>query len=107
MGERERKITIARADLAAGFHLLPIHLRDGLERFIIQGGPVGSFLTAVLDNDLREAVSRADDDSLKALKPILQFLYGFAPAGCHGSPKNRLAWQARGGVAGGAGDDRA
>lgn len=79
---------------------IPHHLQDGLRRYALDGDPVGSFLTACIDNDLREAVSRGDDASLAGLKPIVQFLYNYAPAPCHGSRAKREAWQACRGVRG-------
>lgn len=101
---RAARVAQAEAEMAAGRQLVPFHLQEGLERYVLQGVPVGQFLTAVLDNDLREAVSRADPDSMAGLKTLMQFLYGFTPAGCWGSARNRKAWQAGGGVAGGAAD---
>lgn len=90
------------AEVEQGFARLavPPHLIDGLRRYALDGGYVGNFLTAVIDNDLREAVSRGDDNSLAGLKPIVQFLYNYCPAPCHGSPAKREAWQACGGVRG-------
>lgn len=65
---------------------VPAHLHDGLVRYLLQGTLPGSFLTAVLRNDLREAVLRADPASFAGLPALLVFLATYTPAGCHGSP---------------------
>lgn len=83
-----------------GLRLVPFHLRDGLEGYILRGVPVGSFLTACIENDLLGAVNRADPSSLAGLKGIMQFLYNFTPGPCWGSAARRKAWQAAGGAKG-------
>lgn len=80
--------------------LIPERLHYGLRHYALDGGRVGQFLTACADNDLREAISRADDESLVALRQIVQFFYNFAPGQCHGSPEKREKWQAHGGIKG-------
>lgn len=58
-------------------------------------GP-GSFLTAVLENNLKEAVARADEESLDALPHIVAWLYDRAPNVAWGSPKHVHDWQGLG-----------
>ena len=79
---------------------VPAHLRPGLEAHVRTGRPVGEFLTALLCNDLRDAVLRADEESLAALRGLLQFLSREMPGACWGSPERVTAWRARGGLAG-------
>jgi hypothetical protein len=81
---------------------VPHHIREGLARYINVGCPVGGFLHAVLTNDLRDAVARADDMNLAALRHIMQWLYCQAPGGCSGSAARVQAWQAKGGWVNGA-----
>lgn len=64
----------------------------GLVRYATDQCPVGGFLTAVLSNDLTEAVFRADDINLPALKPIALFVYNCLPAPCHGSREAVKKW---------------
>ena len=80
--------------------LIPSHCREGLELYLEHGVPVGSFLEAVLCNDLREAVGRADEPNTRALPNYIKFLYGFAPAGSWGSPQNYAEWIKQGGLQG-------
>lgn len=89
-----------------GWGGVPERLRPGLARYVSTGGRMGSFLEAVIANDLHEAISRADDDSLAAIKPIVQFLYNNTPGGCWGSKERVATWRAKGGLNGGALDAR-
>ncbi|MFE3839652.1 hypothetical protein, partial [Pseudogemmobacter sonorensis] len=78
------------------------HMRDGMQRYIDRGINPGSFMTAVLSNDLMEAVRRGDDQNRTRLHDYVIFLYNEAPAWCFGSPRNVEAWIAKGGLLGGA-----
>jgi hypothetical protein len=71
---------------------VPDHLIPGLVCYVVQKRPTGSFLQCVLENDLKGAIERADDESVFALKKIVVFLYNYAPSGCWGSPKKVEAW---------------
>lgn len=71
---------------------LPEHLRGGLEGYIEEKRPVGHFLTAVLTNDLFEAMSRADATSRAYLPSICEWIYNEAPSSCWGSPEKVTAW---------------
>jgi hypothetical protein len=73
-------------------HLVPEHLRDAMVLYIEKGYQPGHFLTAVLENDLMEAMGRADNMSRDGLYGICQFLYNYAPAPCHGSPELVKRW---------------
>ena len=67
----------------------------GIHRYIEQGIPPGSFLTAIIENDLKAAVERADDENMANLPAFVAYFYNQTPAGCWGSPENRRAWLAR------------
>jgi len=53
---------------------------DHITRWYHEGYPLGDFLTAVVRNDLMEAVFRADDVNLKALKMYAWFITWNLPA---------------------------
>lgn len=74
---------------------VPEHTHRGLVRYIVDHAPVGDFLTAVLSNDLREAVYRADDKNVPALPAFVGFLYNHAPRDCWGSPGAVKRWLAK------------
>ena len=67
-------------------------MRDSVLAYIQEGRPVGDFLTAVLSNDLREAVGRADNQNLSALPSFVFFLYNYAPSGCWGNRPRVQRW---------------
>ena len=64
-----------------------------LTRWISHGVPPGHFLTAVLCNDLREAVVRADDVNLAALPDIVNWIRFNAPPACWGSTQAVNRWR--------------
>lgn len=71
---------------------VPAHVMPGLHRYINHHTPVGHFLTAVLSNDLKKAVGRADDENIHNLPAIVAFLYNEAPGSCWGSPEKVKEW---------------
>ena len=71
---------------------VPMHLRKGLVRYFSDGILPGSFLQAVLVNDLMGAVMRADPYSLASVGHIAAFLVEHGPAGAWGSREAVLAW---------------
>jgi hypothetical protein len=74
---------------------VPPQLHDGLVLYLTAHIPPGSFLTAVLSNDLIHAVNRGDDDCLRELAAIVRWLYRYAPHGAWGSVASVEAWLAR------------
>jgi hypothetical protein len=71
---------------------IPDHLHDGLVRYFADGILPGSFLQAVLCNDLTQTVKRGDRSSLAALPPLVEFLLWVAPMTAWGTRNNVLAW---------------
>jgi hypothetical protein len=79
---------------------IPEHLQGGLDRYISHGIMPGHFLTAVLSNDLKGAMTRADDTSRAALYSIVLFLWNQCPQGCWGSLQRVEDWVRSGGLIG-------
>ena len=71
---------------------LPEHLQEALNAYADDGRPTGGFLEACIDNDLRAAVSLADETSLAAIPAIVGFLYNEMPSGCWGKPNSFQSW---------------
>lgn len=71
---------------------IPARLIESLERYIVERCPVGDFLRAVLSNDLRDAIGRADPTSLAAMQQLVALLHNEAPSACWGSPAKVAAW---------------
>lgn len=79
---------------------LPGHMQDGFRLYIERGIPGGSFMTAVLSNDLMGAFGRADDINRARLFDTCAFLANHAPIGCYGSPERVKDWIKDGGLEG-------
>lgn len=65
---------------------VPEHMHDGIVLYLLHGYQPGSFMTAVLENDLKEACMRADDENRRAIYQHVAFLYNYAPSNAWGSP---------------------
>ena len=74
-----------------GFYI-PERMMGGITRYVEQGIPPGHFLSAVISNDLSEAVSRADEENIKNLPAYIGYLYNEVPSSCWGSPEKMKAW---------------
>ncbi len=77
---------------AAALNIKPA-LAEGLIGWIIHGHMPGGFLTAVLENDLAEAATRAD--RTQPLWDLVIFLSMHAPKPCWGSKEKVTAWELR------------
>lgn len=65
---------------------------DALNRYVEHGIRPRHFLSAVLTNDLFEAVGHADAENLRDIYEIVSYLYNDTPANCWGSPTIVCAW---------------
>jgi hypothetical protein len=65
---------------------------ESLRGYLEHGRPVGSFLTAVLSNDLKRAVAKADDVNLPLLPAYVSYLYDHAPYASWGSEQAVETW---------------
>lgn len=74
---------------------IPDNMRPALLAWVNDGIRPGSFLTAVLENNLMEAVGRADSKNALHLKDYAAFIYNAVPSGCHGSAQKVDAWELR------------
>lgn len=73
---------------------VPSGMIAALQRHVASGEPTGDFLTAVLENDLAEAVGRSDWINVQRLTAYVVWLYNEAPAACWGSKEKVAAWRA-------------
>jgi hypothetical protein len=67
-------------------------LRRGMKLYIEEGILPGDFLQAVLRNDLKDAVGRADFWNLRMLPQTVNWLRDCAPGDCHGSRAKVEQW---------------
>lgn len=91
--------TIAAALEAAGavsfdgeYAKIPEHMQQALRRYVLEGIAPGDFLTAVICNDLRNAVNRADAHNYPLLRTYVLWLHNVPPGSCWGSPANMEEW---------------
>jgi hypothetical protein len=63
-----------------------------IRRYADEHCPTGGFLEAVLSNDLKEAVGRADDENIRVIPEIVCYCYNEIPNRCWGSPERVRAW---------------
>lgn len=68
------------------------HIRDHVRGYIEHGYIPGSFLTAVLSNDLCGSYSCADEINSFMLRDLVCWLYNHAPSNCWGSPRAVAGW---------------
>lgn len=56
---------------------------------------LGGFLSAMVCNDMMEAVGRADLDNLRAIPALCSYLYNRLPSRCWGSKEKAKSWAER------------
>ena len=66
---------------------------NAIDRHVSERSEAGSFVNAVLKNDLSGALTAADDQNLAALQIIVRYCHNHIPAGCWGSPEKVAAWR--------------
>lgn len=71
---------------------LPTEMLPNVYRYVIDGLQPGHFLTAVITNNLLDAVNRADSRNLKALGTWIKFFYNVCPSGCYGNIETMKNW---------------
>jgi hypothetical protein len=79
---------------------LPEWTHEELLDYIHRGQFCGSFLEAILSNDLKQAVNRCMQHEMEFIPRFIIFLTNHAPMGCWGSPENYDQWRKIGGLAG-------
>ncbi len=87
-----------------GIHLIPEHMHEAIIEWIelarIPPALLGSFLRAVLTNNLMDAFGYADEENARAMRGWVTFLYNHAPSQCYGTIETLNAWHERGGMLG-------
>ena len=73
-------------------------MQNAMARYIEQGIEGGSFLNAVLCNDLLAAIGNGDEINRARIFDYAAFLYNEALRDCYGSPEKVNQWIAKGGL---------
>jgi hypothetical protein len=85
-------VKVYNKGMTTDYSKIPYDTMETLEAWVKTGRPMGSFCQAVVSNDLKESVIRADDMNRQALPLIVMWLYWEAPSACWGSPEKMKAW---------------
>lgn len=67
-------------------------IKSSLNRYAKERVLTGDFLRAVLENNLCEAICRADSDNRKDILEIVQYVYNELPGNCWGSKEIVEKW---------------
>lgn len=71
---------------------LPAGLRGGVQRYIEHGVPTGSFLEAVISNDLHASFACADEFNQRHMFEIVAWFHNECPHNAWGSAKAYGDW---------------
>jgi len=71
---------------------IPERMEDGIRRYIDERVRPGDFLQAVISNNLKEAVWRADEENINNLPAYVSYFYNEAPSNCWGSKEKMENW---------------
>ncbi len=81
-------------ELAEGLTKYPVPpgMHRAITDWVLDHHLPGHFLTAVLENNLCEAVGRADEENILALQNWVRLLYNYTPGCCWGSVRKVRTW---------------
>jgi len=79
---------------------IPEHMVASILKYVEFGIRPGSFLQAIICNNLKEAVGQADNENLKNLPAFVNYFYNKTPSICWGSLEKMILWEEHGGANG-------
>ena len=83
-------------DADPGYRDIPERIMGAMFRWGKEGIVPGSFVCAVMRNDLLDAVSLADNEVIHHLPAIVRFVHNQMPGGCHGNGQSVITtWRKR------------
>ncbi len=71
---------------------IPSYMERALRAYVIHHKEPGKFLQAVIQNNLCEAVNRADEKNMFIIRGWVGIFYNFTPSLCHGSVEKYREW---------------
>lgn len=74
------------------YSLIPEHMQAALKRYVVDRIRPGSFLSAVISNDLFNTFRSADEVNVKLVPLYVRWFVNIAPAACWGNPDRLTAW---------------
>lgn len=75
------------------YTLIPPNTIQTIKDYVERGLKPGSFIDAVLTNDLRTACARADIENRHVLYDIVMYCENEIPGACWGSTSKVIAWR--------------
>ncbi len=63
-----------------------------IDSYVNYGTPPGSFIQALLENDLVQSFARADNSNIRDMFNIVNYLYNNVPITCRGSKEVISDW---------------
>lgn len=72
--------------------MIPQYTKNAIDKWVSKGIRPGSFVEAVLSNDLMGAFAKADDTNMYYMLDIIRYVYNEIPADCQGSKEKFKAW---------------
>ena len=73
-------------------HGIPDYMHGAIIRYYENGIEPGSFLTALINNDLKETFGRADDVNRDCIRSYIMWFYNEAPGGSWGYEDAANKW---------------
>jgi hypothetical protein len=81
--------------------IIPQHMRYSVYHYVMDGQPVGDFLTALIEDAAASTVwRRADQTNQAHMHGWMIFLYNYFPSQARGSREAMQAWIDKGGING-------
>jgi hypothetical protein len=71
---------------------IPPITKDTIDAYVKWRRMPGGFVRAVLENNLKEAFARADNENTAAMLEIVSYCYNEIPFACWGSPARVKEW---------------
>lgn len=71
---------------------IPEYMEASIRAYCVEHLRPGSFLEAVISNDLKKAVECADENNIRILHVYVSFFYNYTPADCWGSADKFNNW---------------
>lgn len=80
---------------------IPEHMRESVVAYVVNGRPIGGFMTALFSGDpVWIVLGRADDNNQRAIMDWARLIYSACPGGCFGSREHIDLWIEVGGLRG-------
>lgn len=77
------------------YDIIPDSVLQEINSFVLKGTPTGSFVSAVLRNDLKLAIGTGGPSALAAIRKVVSYMYNRVPSMCYGDAESIQSWRER------------